>query len=113
MAAQAHVLDERAATTNKVAWKSMTSTGPNTYWIGHARWVRSSDGKVWTTSGVSAGTDGFLAFLDEVYGKDKDGVPFVDAVCASMEYTRVSNPANDPWADVHNMADVPPQGWPR
>ena len=106
------MLDERAATTNKVAWESITATGPKTYWVGHARWVRSSDGKVWTTSGVSAGTDGFLAFLDHVYGNGDDGVPIVDAVCASMEYTRVKDPANDPWAVVHGVSDVPPKSWP-
>lgn len=37
LAAQAGVLDGQAATTNKVAWKSMTPLGRKTHWIGHAR----------------------------------------------------------------------------
>ena len=107
------MLDERAATTDKQAWKSVTDTGPRTYWVSHARWVVSANKKVWTTSGVSAGTDGFLAFLDHVYqpanweGVDKCG----DQICRAMEYTRVRSPQDDPWADVNGVEDVPPEAW--
>lgn len=111
LAAKAGVLDNRAATTNKEGWKHATKTGPNTYWVSHARWVASADMKVWSTSGVSAGTDGFLAFLDHVYKAEKGKAGFVDQICASMEYTRVAESQNDPWGVFHDVADVPPHSW--
>jgi transcriptional regulator GlxA family with amidase domain len=75
-----------------------------------ARWVVSSDRKVWTASGVSAGTDGFLAFLAEVYGSDDDGKVFADVASAHMEYSRVKDSTDDPWAQVNGVADVPRTG---
>jgi putative intracellular protease/amidase len=51
--AKAGVLDGRRATTNKGAWKQATLSGKNVTWVPTARWV--TDGKVWTSSGVSAG----------------------------------------------------------
>lgn len=51
--ARAGVLSGRKATTNKGAWKWVTSQGSNITWVPTARWV--VDGKVWTSSGVSAG----------------------------------------------------------
>jgi transcriptional regulator GlxA family with amidase domain len=68
----------------------------------------SDDGKIWTSSGVSAGTDCFLSFLEKVYGGDDSGVSFADQVSAGMEYTRVKDWKNDPWAEVHHVQDVPP-----
>ncbi len=59
IAARAGVLDGKHATTNKRAWKETTALGPKVKWIPQARWV--TDGNIWTTSGVAAGTDGFLA----------------------------------------------------
>lgn len=68
IASNAGVLDGKRATTNKSAWESVTSTNDKVDWIGHARWV--VDGKICTTSGVSAGVDGMLGFVDYVYGPD-------------------------------------------
>lgn len=51
--AKAGVLAGRRATTNKGAWASVTSQGTNITWVPTARWVE--DGKVWTSSGVTAG----------------------------------------------------------
>lgn len=51
--AKAGVLGGRRATTNKAAWAWATSHGDNVTWVPAARWVE--DGKVWTSSGVSAG----------------------------------------------------------
>lgn len=50
LAAKSGVLDGRRATTNKAAWSTITSYGPNTTWISPARWV--VDGNIWTSSGV-------------------------------------------------------------
>jgi len=66
IAARAGVLDGKHATTNKRAWAQTTALGPKVKWVPQARWI--SDGNIWTTSGVAAGTDGFLAWLEAVYG---------------------------------------------
>ena len=63
IAASAGLLDGLRAMSNKAAWKQVTVCGPRTYWIAQRRWVVL--GKVWTTSGVSAGLDGMMAFLRE------------------------------------------------
>jgi putative intracellular protease/amidase len=54
IAARAGVLDGKHATTNKRAWDETTALGPKVKWIRQARWV--TDGNIWTTSGVAAGT---------------------------------------------------------
>lgn len=102
MAAQAGVLDGRRATTNKAAWSAVTPFGRKTFWVAKARWVRS--GNVWTTSGVSAGTDGMIAWMASVYPWE-----VVDQVVAGMEYNRVTDPDNDPFASIHACEDVPPK----
>lgn len=51
--AKSGVLDGKRATTNKFAWASATTYGKGVKWVPTARWV--VDGKVWTSSGVSAG----------------------------------------------------------
>lgn len=58
---------------------------------------------------MSAGTDCFLAFLEKVYGSDDSGVSFADQVSAAMEYTRVKEWKDDPWAAVNDVHDVPPE----
>jgi transcriptional regulator GlxA family with amidase domain len=37
-------------------------------WVAQARWV--TDGNIWTTSGVAAGIDGLLAWIEAVYSKE-------------------------------------------
>ena len=89
--ARAGVLDGRRATTNKLAFDWVISQGPRVEWVHKARWVE--DGKFATSSGVSAGIDMSLAVVARV----------VDAATASqvarvMEYTRHTDPADDPFA---------------
>ncbi|KAF2712108.1 class I glutamine amidotransferase-like protein [Pleomassaria siparia CBS 279.74] len=93
IAARAGILDGRRATTNKKAWKWATSTGNSTEWIGRARWV--DDGNIWSSSGVSAGTDMAYAWVSSVYG---DAVS--DYLSKVAEYTRWSDPNEDPFADI-------------
>ncbi|KAH3164624.1 hypothetical protein KXW84_006063 [Aspergillus fumigatus] len=66
--ARAGVLDGRRATTNKMLWKPTTALRGDVRWVREARWV--ADGKVWTSSGVSAGIDMMLAFVRDIHGKD-------------------------------------------
>lgn len=56
------------ATTNKAAWDSVVATDPTAHWIPHARWA--VDGKIWSSSGVSAGIDVTLAWIACQYGDD-------------------------------------------
>ncbi|KAK5698473.1 hypothetical protein LTR17_023627 [Elasticomyces elasticus] len=78
---KAGVLDGRKATTNKDL------------------------GNVWTTSGVSAGADGMLAWIERLAGKD-----VVKEVMNMMEWRRVKTEDDDPFADVFGTKDVPPKG---
>jgi putative intracellular protease/amidase len=52
--AKAGALEGRRATTNKSFFTWASTHGKNVTWVPTARWVQ--DGKVWTSSGVSAGT---------------------------------------------------------
>ena len=102
IAARAGALCGLKATTNKHAWATITSkpTSAATYWVARARWVKSSD-KIWTTSGVSAGTDGFVAWIKAVYGEEVG-----TKACQWMEYTAETNPDNDMFSQ--GLKDVPP-----
>lgn len=102
LAARAGLLNGLRATTNKMAWKWITSkpTSHKTYWVADARWVKGSP-KIWTTSGVSAGTDGVIAWIEEIYGAD-----LATNACTWMEYIRDSKPECDPFSK--GLHDVPP-----
>lgn len=65
---RAGLLSGKRATTNKAAWNSVVVTDPSAHWIPHARWT--VDGKIWTSSGVSAGIDVTLAWISCHYGED-------------------------------------------
>lgn len=92
LAARSGVLDGRRATTNKLAWEATTALRPQVDWVHRARWV--NDGNIWTSSGISAGIDVTFAWIADVYGDDvaKD-------IADRMEYTRVTDPDNDPFAN--------------
>lgn len=66
LAAQAGVLDGKRATINKASWSGTVALGPRVKWISRARWT--VDGNIWTSSGISAGIDATLAFIEYVYG---------------------------------------------
>lgn len=91
LAARAGVLDGRRATTNKIAYDAVTALRPQVDWVRRARWVR--DGNVWTSSGISAGVDVTFAWIEDVYGAD-----VARDVADRMEYTRNTDPDNDPFA---------------
>lgn len=82
IAARAGVLNGLQATTNKSVWRDIRKNAYNlhTHWIADARWVKAND-KIWTTAGVSAGMDGFIAWLKEVYGAG-----LAEETCQWMEY---------------------------
>ncbi|EEB95292.1 hypothetical protein MPER_05757 [Moniliophthora perniciosa FA553] len=94
LAARAGILDGKRATSNKSAW----AAGPNVKWVSHARWV--VDGNIWTSSGVAAGIDVTLAFIEEVYG-----AKVADDVARVMEYERHTDSTRDPFAEKYNLPE--------
>ncbi|KAF3935468.1 hypothetical protein ABW20_dc0109799 [Dactylellina cionopaga] len=66
--ARAGILDGKRATTNKRSWAFVTQFGERVRWQPKARYVR--DGNVWTTSGISAGVDGVLGWIEYVWGSN-------------------------------------------
>lgn len=99
--ARAGILDGKRATTNKLSWNSTIVHGPKTYWVSHARWM--VDGNVWTTSGVSAGIDGALAWIEHVFGNDT-----ANDLAIGMEYRRHADWEWDPFSEHYGLKDVPP-----
>ncbi|KAJ6149320.1 DJ-1 domain InhA-type [Penicillium samsonianum] len=96
LAARAGVLDRKRATTNKMAWAEITGLAVNVDWVPHARWV--VDGNVWSSSGVSAGMDVTLAWIEEVYGSE-----LARKISNSMEYTRHEDASYDPFAELYGL----------
>jgi putative intracellular protease/amidase len=77
--ARTGLLDNRKATSNKRAFDWVVTQGEKVEWIRKARWV--VDGKYYTSSGVSAGMDMTLGFLNDVHGID-----FARTVAHTIEY---------------------------
>ncbi len=66
--AKTGLLDGKNATSNKIAFDWVVTTGEKVNWIRRARWV--ADGKYYTSSGVSAGMDMTLGFLNDIHGNE-------------------------------------------
>ncbi|KAI4149146.1 MAG: hypothetical protein LQ340_004776 [Diploschistes diacapsis] len=99
-AAAAGVLDGRAATTNKAGWRTIVAARPQVKWDVTKRWVRDAGegGKVWTTSGVTAGIDGMYAWIAEVFGEEN-----AEQVANLAEYVRNKDPDFEPFAKVFGL----------
>jgi transcriptional regulator GlxA family with amidase domain len=95
LAARAGILNGKRATTNKASWDSSVAYGPKVKWVPSARWV--VDGNVWTSSGISAGIDATMAFIEEMYGKEN-----ATYVSNLMEYERNEDPSWDPFSQIFN-----------
>jgi transcriptional regulator GlxA family with amidase domain len=91
--ARTGILDGRRATSNKriFAW---TKTAPGVRWIKKARWVK--DGTIYTSSGVSAGTDMALGFVSDLLG-----LPAAKQVSQEIEYEWNEDPGCDPFSDLY------------
>jgi transcriptional regulator GlxA family with amidase domain len=89
--ARTGLLDGRQATTNKrvFAW---TRTAPRVHWVRKARWVR--EGNIYTSSGVSAGTDMALGFVADLCGRK-----VAEQVSREIEYIWNDDPEDDPFVD--------------
>ena len=104
--AQAGLLDGRRATSNKQFFGLLTSQHKKVTWVEQARWVE--DGKIVTSSGVSAGIDMALAVIARLYGKER-----AETIAALTEYDWHQNPAWDPFVkyldqgDLHRLQSLP------
>jgi transcriptional regulator GlxA family with amidase domain len=87
------ILDGKQATSNKrvFAW---TKTAPGVNWIKKARWVK--DGTIYTSSGVSAGTDMALGFVSDLLGH-----PASKQVSQEIEYEWNEDPGYDPFSELY------------
>ena len=90
--ARTGLLDGIKATSNKRAFDWVITQGPNVNWIRKARWV--VDGKYYTSSGVSAGMDMVLGFLQDIHG-----TAFAQDVASRIEYTWNDNKDEDPFCN--------------
>ncbi|KAG7094412.1 hypothetical protein E1B28_008011 [Marasmius oreades] len=96
LAARAGVLDNKFATSNKSAWYKRKIVGPKVKWVSHARWV--VDENIWTGSGVAAGIDLTLAFIEKVYGAET-----ANDISRIMEYMPHKDANHDPFADLYKL----------
>ncbi|KAI1474494.1 hypothetical protein K445DRAFT_316177 [Daldinia sp. EC12] len=95
--ARTGVLAGKNATTNKSAfnWVKSVENADKVNWIAKARWV--VDGDIWTSSGVSAGTDMTLNWIEHLYGRNES-----ERVRNLMEWNAL-NQTDDPFAEYFGL----------
>jgi len=86
--AKTGLLDNYEATSNKMAFEWVKSTGENVKWKNRARWV--VDKKYYTSSGVSAGIDMSLGFVSDRFGEEAAG-----KIAERIEHEWNNNKEND------------------
>jgi len=94
--ARAGVLSGKRATTNKAFFRLVEAITPKDItWVPKARWV--IDGNIWTSSGVSAGSDMALAFVSHLAG------PKVATVIRGQAEITERTQEDDPFAEFHGL----------
>lgn len=94
--AKAGLLDGKRATTNKMAFQWVTEQGPKVEWVREARWVE--DGKLATSSGVSAGIDMALAVIAKLFNPTVS-----ENLAIATEYEWHRDASWDPFAKIHGL----------
>lgn len=97
--AAAGLLDGRRATSNKLFFDAITQESTNVTWERSARWVE--DGNVFTSSGVSAGTDMSLGVIEKIYGTER-----ARDIAVMTEYEWQADPDNDAFAAYINEGNM-------
>jgi len=92
--ANAGLLEDCKATTNKKHYHWVTRYGKDIDWQPVARWVQ--DGTVFTSSGTAAGIDMSLALIAEQYSEE-----VARKVAIHAEYLWQNDPNDDPFAPLH------------
>lgn len=90
------VLDGKRATTNKRDFTATVPLAPKVNWVKEARWVQ--DGKLYTSSGVSAGMDMALAVMADLFG-----MPVADRIALGCEYEWHKDATRDPFAHLAGL----------
>ncbi|KAJ7915568.1 class I glutamine amidotransferase-like protein [Mycena leptocephala] len=94
--ALAGVLAGKRATTNKSLFRAIVGATPNNIeWVAEARWV--VDGNVWTSSGVAAGSDMALAFVEHL-----TNAKVARFIRGGIEIPEVTD-QDDPFATFHGL----------
>ncbi len=88
--AKTGLLKNLKATTNKMAFDWVAGQDAEVQWIRKARWV--SDGKYYTSSGVSAGIDMTLGFIGDTLGLEA-----AEKISRGIEYIWNKDSDNDPF----------------
>ncbi|KAJ7237718.1 transcriptional regulator [Mycena haematopus] len=92
----AGLLAGKKATTNKAFYRAIVGATPkDIQWVPKARWV--VDGNVWTSSGVTAGGDMALAFVEHLAGPR--AARFIRGTVEIREVTV----EDDPFAEFHGL----------
>jgi transcriptional regulator GlxA family with amidase domain len=86
--ARTGLLDGRIATSNKIAFNWVMLNGKNVLWNERARWT--VDDKYFTSSGVTAGMDMTLGFLEQ-----RHGIDLALRVANEIEYCWIQDKDND------------------
>ena len=89
--AKTGLLDGINATSNKMAWEWVIQQSAEVHWIRKARWI--VDGKFYTSSGISAGIDMALGFIEDHFNRDA-----AILVGRGLEYVWNSESDLDPFA---------------
>jgi putative intracellular protease/amidase len=92
--AKAGIINGKRATTNKRAFKWVTEQSKDVLWVKEARWIK--DGNIYTSSGVSAGMDMALGFIEELIGKEK-----ALEISKSIEYLWNEDSNYDPFSKMY------------
>ncbi|KAJ7684369.1 class I glutamine amidotransferase-like protein [Mycena polygramma] len=92
----AGLLSGKRATTNKAFYRAIVAATPkDIQWVAKARWV--VDGNIWTSSGVTAGNDMAMAFIDHLVGPR--AARFIRGAVEIRETTQ----EDDPFAEFHGL----------
>ena len=95
----AGVLDGKRATSNKLFFEMASSQGNGVEWVENARWVE--DGKFFTSSGVSAGTDMSLGVIAKMFGRES-----AEQIAVMTEYEWHTNADDDPFSQYLNQGNI-------
>ncbi|KAK7035993.1 DJ-1 protein-PfpI domain-containing protein [Favolaschia claudopus] len=90
------LLSGKKATTNKAFYRATVAGTPKDIkWVAKARWV--VDGNIWTSSGVTAGTDMAMAFVEHLAG------PRAGRFLRGLIEIREVSEDDDPFAEFHGL----------
>ena len=92
--AQAGLLENHSATSNKQHYHWATTFGNHVKWNPVARWTR--DKRVFTSSGNTACLDMFIAVIADFLNEEA-----ARKVAIKMEYLWIHDPDDDPFAPLH------------